>query len=264
MTLRLKATEHGEGAGPPLAILHGLFGSGRNWATVAQRLAATRRVIALDLRNHGASPWADEMDYAALAEDVRATLQALGHPRFALLGHSMGGKAAMILALAHDGAVERLIVVDIAPVAYQPRHLDEIRAMRRLDLGGLRRRAEADARLAPAVTDAVERAFLLQNLVFEDRAPHWRLNLAAIERGMPVLAGFPALPAGAAYPGPALFIAGARSDYLRPAHEPAIRRLFPAARVARVAAAGHWVHAEQPQAFLDLAEAFLAAGEPAS
>ena len=110
-----------------VAILHGLFGSGRNWATVAQRLAAQHRVVALDLRNHGASPWADGMDYAALAEDFRATMHALGHRRFALIGHSMGGKAAMLAALAHGEEIERLIVVDIAPVAYPPRHLGYVR-----------------------------------------------------------------------------------------------------------------------------------------
>src|SRR5438067_7945867 len=152
--LSLAATEYG--AGPPLAILHGLFGSGRNWAGVAQRLAARHRVVALDLRNHGASPWAETMDYPAMAEDVRATMQGLGHRRFALLGHSMGGKTAMIAALAHADEIDRLIVVDIAPVPYPPHHLGLARAMRGLDLGGITRRAEADARLAAAVPDAAE------------------------------------------------------------------------------------------------------------
>jgi pimeloyl-ACP methyl ester carboxylesterase len=261
MNVRLEAVEYGQG--PPLAILHGLFGSGRNWAGIAQRLAAYHRVIALDLRNHGVSPWADTMDYAEMAEDVRARLHASGHRRFALLGHSMGGKAAMVLALAHGAEVARLVVVDIAPAAYPPRHLGYARAMRTLDLGGVKRRAEADARLAPAVGDAAERGFLLQNLVFPSVAAggeaRWRLNLAAIERAMPHLAGFPAIPAGTAYLGPALFVAGGRSDYLRPGHEPEIRRLFPNARIARIADAGHWLHAEQPQAFLDIAEPFLAA-----
>ncbi len=260
MTVRLEAAEYGEGDGPPLAILHGLFGSGRNWASVARALAAFRRVIALDLRNHGASPWTETMGYAEIAEDVRATLRALGHRRFALLGHSMGGKAAMVLALTHADEVERLIVVDVAPVAYAPRHLGYVQAMRALDLAGIARRAEADAQLAPAVPDAAERAFLLQNLLFEHGQARWRLNLVAIEREMPSLVGFPALPAGTRYPGPALFVAGERSDYLHPEHEKAIRRLFPAARIARLQGAGHWLHAEQPQAFLDLVEPFLAGG----
>ena len=256
MTLRLAAAEYG--AGPAVAILHGLFGSGRNWATIAARLAARHRVIALDLRNHGASPWVEAMDYAAMAEDVSATLRALGHRRFALLGHSMGGKAAMLAALRRPEEVERLVVVDIAPVAYRTLHLTHVRALRRLDLGGLSRRSEADTRLAGDIPDPAERGFLLQNLVLHDGEPHWRLNLAAIEHQMPVLAGFPTLPAGTVFAGPALFIAGGRSGYLMPAHEPVIRHLFPQARIARLAAAGHWLHAEQPQAFLDLVEPFLA------
>src|SRR5215210_1686592 len=130
--LSLNAVEYG--SGPPLAILHGLFGSARNWAAIAQRLAERHRVVALDLRNHGASPWADGMDYAEMAEDVRHTLSALGHRRFALLGHSMGGKVAMIAALRHGDEVERLVVADIAPVAYPPHHLGRVRAMRGLDL----------------------------------------------------------------------------------------------------------------------------------
>jgi pimeloyl-ACP methyl ester carboxylesterase len=256
MTVRLEAVEYG--AGPPLAILHGLFGSGRNWAGVAQRLAAHHRVIALDLRNHGASPWADRMDYGEMAGDVRTTMLASGHRRFALVGHSMGGKAAMVLALGQGAAVERLAVVDIAPVAYPPAHLAHVRAMRALDLRGLKRRSEADTRFAPDVADPAERAFLLQNLVFEDGKAHWRLNLAAIERQMPHLVGFPAMPPGAAYHGPALFISGGRSGYLCAEHEPEIRRLFPNARISRIAEAGHWLHAEQPQAFLDIVEPFLA------
>jgi esterase len=256
MSIRLAAAEYGEG--PPLAILHGLFGSGRNWASIALRLAAHHRVIALELRNHGASPWADTMDYTDMAEDVCATLRAGGHRRFALLGHSMGGKAAMVLALLRGDEVERLVVVDIAPVAYAPHHLGYVQAMRALDLGAIKRRAEADVRLAPAVADAAERAFLLQNLVFDGGAARWRLNLNAIERAMPPLADFPAMPAGTTYQGPALFLSGGRSDYLRPEHEPEIRRLFPNARIARIADAGHWPHAERPEVFLDIVEPFLA------
>ncbi len=253
--LLLQATEYG--AGPPVAILHGLFGSGRNWASVAKRLGAHYRVIAVDLRNHGASPWAMTMAYPEMADDVRATLSALGHRRFALLGHSMGGKVAMVAALRYPDTVERLIVADIAPVAYRARHSRLAAALRALDLAGVRRRTEADARLQAAVPDPVERAFLLQNLVFEDGAARWRINLEAIEREMPTLIRFPALPPEATYSGPSLFIGGGRSDYLRPEHEQEIRRLFPTARIERIPDAGHWLHAERPQAFLDLVEPFL-------
>jgi esterase len=255
MTVPLAAVEYGEG--PPLAILHGLFGSGRNWASIAQLLATHHRVIAFDLRNHGASPWADTMDYDEMADDIRAALQARGYDRYALLGHSMGGKAAMVAALQHGTEVERLVVVDIAPVNYPSHHLALVRAMRELDLAGIKRRSEADARLAPSILDPAERAFLVQNLIFEDGRARWRLNLAAIEQAMPHLGEFPELPLTAVYDGPALFIAAGRSDYLHPEHEPSIRRRFPRADIARIDNTGHWLHAEQPQAFLAVVEPFL-------
>ena len=256
MSLSLAASE--SGAGPPVAILHGLFGSARNWASIAQRLSARHRVVAFDLRNHGASPWADTMGYAEMATDVLNALADRGVRRAALIGHSMGGKAAMTAALTAPDAVERLVVVDIAPVAYPLHHLDLVRAMRGLDLGAITRRGEADTALAAAIPDAAERGFLLQNLVLGDGPPRWRLNLAAIERELPALVGFPALPPGAVYAGPALFVAGARSGYLLPEHDPAIRRLFPAAEIIRIADAGHWLHAEQPAAFLAAVQPFLA------
>jgi len=154
--------------------------------------------------------------------------------------------------------VERLIIADIAPVDYRPHHLGLVRAMRGLDLSGIRRRGDADVALATAIPDAAERGFLLQNLVFDHEQARWRLNLEAIERAMPQLAGFPPVPDDAVYRRPALFVAGDRSDYLLPEHEPAIRRLFPQAQIARIPDAGHWIHAERPQAFLDIVEPFLA------
>jgi pimeloyl-ACP methyl ester carboxylesterase len=169
----------------------------------------------------------------------------------------MGGKVAMLMALLHPGEVDRLVIVDIAPAANPPNLLAYIRTMRAVDLGGVKRRAEVDAALAGAVPDPAERAFLLQNLVIDENAARWRLNLEAIERGFPQIVGFPDLPAGTAYRGPALFIAGARSNYIQPEHEPGIRRLFLAARIARIDGAGHWVHAEQPQAFLQTVGPFL-------
>jgi pimeloyl-ACP methyl ester carboxylesterase len=244
--------------GVPVVILHGLFGSGRNWASIAQRLASAHRVVALDARNHGASPWADTMSYAEMAEDVLAALRARGITSAALLGHSMGGKAAMICALLHPESVERLVVVDVAPAAHDSPFGAYIAAMRSVDLAGVSRRGEVDRQLAAAVPDPAERAFLLQNLVFEDGAARWRINLDALARTLTDIASFPSLPVGASYAGPALFIAGERSDYLRPKDEPAIHRLFPKAEIRRIAGAGHWVHAEAPDAFLDLVTPFLA------
>lgn len=179
MTVSLMATEWGDGR--PVAILHGLFGAGRNWTGIARRLARHFRAIAFDLRNHGASPWAEPMDYPAMAADVQEAMRARGHPRYALLGHSLGGKVAMLAALSDGAAVERLVVVDIAPIAYPVAHLAYVRAMRGLDLSAVTRRGAADAALATAIPDASERSFLLQSLVFGDGAPRWQLNLAALE-----------------------------------------------------------------------------------
>jgi pimeloyl-ACP methyl ester carboxylesterase len=255
MTVALAGMEYGQGA--PLVVLHGLFGSGRNWASVARRLAARRRVLVPDLRNHGDSPWSDAMGYEDMATDVFAFIRARGLGRAALLGHSMGGKTAMLTALEHGDAVERLIVVDIAPVTYPVHWAAEIEEMRALDLEVIARRADADRLLSARIPDGALRAFLLQNLVFEAGKAHWRLNLPAIERAMPRLGGFPARAAAAPFAGPALFIAGDRSDYVRAAHETAILSYFPSATISRIEGAGHWVHAEQPEAFVRAVERFL-------
>jgi pimeloyl-ACP methyl ester carboxylesterase len=255
MTVVLAAAEYG--AGPPVAILHGLYGSARNWAGIARRLAQDFRVIAFDLRNHGASPWAPTMDYPEMAEDLRAAMRTRGHRHYALIGHSMGGKVAMIAALTGKAEIERLAVVDIAPVAYPLGHLAYVQAMRRLDLNAVVRRSDADTALAGAIPDPVERAFLLQNLVLNDGPPRWQLNLAAIETALLALSGFPAMPPGDVYSGPALFIAGETSHYIHPDDETEIRRLFPYAQILRIAEAGHWVHAEQPEAFVNVVVPFL-------
>jgi len=256
--MRLAATELGDG--PALIILHGLFGSARNWSTVARSLAASHRVIALDLRNHGASPWAETMTYAEMADDVAGFIAAAGLDRPSILGHSMGGKVAMTLAL--DGAVEAgaLVVVDIAPVPYDGGFGPTVAAMRALDLASLGRRADADAALAAQVPDASLRAFLLQNLTTRDGAYAWRINLPAIAAGLAALSAFSAVKPSAAFAGPALFIAGGRSGYVAAAHQPAIRRLFPNSEIAVMDGAGHWPHAEQPENFVALVERFLDQG----
>jgi pimeloyl-ACP methyl ester carboxylesterase len=250
----LSAQEAGEG--PPICVLHGLFGAGTNLRTATRSLQATRRVILLDLRNHGNSPHAPAMSYAEMAADVRETLAALGALPAAFLGHSMGGKAAMRLALDAPEAVTRLLVADIAPVAYQPHFHELVAALRALPLRPGLTRAEASALLAPYVEDAALRAFLLQNLRFGAGAPAWRIGLDAIAANLSLLEGWEA-PPGAAYGGPVLFLAGERSGYVRPEYRPAIRALFPAARFATLRDAGHWMHADQPEAFAATATAFL-------
>lgn len=252
----LHAIEAGQG-GPPLVLLHGLFGSARNFGSVQRGFAQHRRTIALDLRNHGASLHDSDMRYATMAADVLQTLDALGALPAVLLGHSMGGKAAMQAALVQPDAVARLIVADIAPVPYPPHLRPTAEAMASLPLASRMTRAAADAALADAVPDAGMRAFLLQNLQLGD-APAWRIGLAEI---IAAFADIEAWDVGdhARYTKPTLFIAGATSNYIEAAHRSVIRALFPNARFVTLKNAGHWLHAENPTGFAAVVEAFLTA-----
>ncbi len=243
------------GEGPPVVVLHGLFGQARNFGAVQRRIAAGRRVIALDLRNHGASPHAAGMSYAAMAADVVETLGAMGALPCAVIGHSMGGKVAMAAALTRPAAVARLMVADIAPAPSPPRFAPIIAAMRGMALREGMTRADADAALAGAVPEAGMRGFLLQNMRFGGM-PAWKVGLGEIEAGLGDILGWPEF--GAVYEGPALFLGGARSDYIAPEHRPAIRALFPQARLAVLRDAGHWLHADNPEGFIGVVEAFLA------
>ncbi len=249
----LHATELGEG--PPVALLHGLFGSARNLASVQRRLAARYRVLALDLRNHGDSQHAPGMDYATLAADVRETLAQADALPASVVGHSMGGKTAMHLALDHPEAVTRLLVADIAPVPYPPGFGAYAGAMAALKLTPSLTRAAAEAALAPSVPEASVRGFLVQNLRF-GATPAWRMGLAEITAALPDVEGWSA-PPGARYRGPTLFVAGALSTYIEAAHRPAIRALFPTAHFVTLKDAGHWLHADNPAGFVAVVEAFL-------
>ena len=245
-------------AGPankhPLLIVHGLFGSARNWNGLAKRFALKRPVNCVDLRNHGQSPWAATQSYDDMAEDLASVVETLGGP-VDLLGHSMGGKAAMMLALDRPDMVARLVVADIAPVAYTHSHAPSIGAMRGLDISSITRRSEADALLTPAVEDASTRAFLLSSLDLSSEAARWMLNLEALEREMPKILSFPALDGQ--YQGPALFLSGGASHYVQPEHHGLIEALFPAANFEVLEGAGHWLHAEKPREFIASVEAFL-------
>jgi esterase len=261
----LRAIEHGPPStpvGPPLVLLHGLFGQARNFGQMQRALAQRWRVIALDLRNHGDSPHAPDMRYATMAADVLETLAALGASPAMLLGHSMGGKVAMRAALRNQGAVHRLLVADIAPVVYPPHNHPIVAAMQAVPLRDDLTRAQADALLADRVPDAQVRAFLLQNLRL-GAPPAWRVGLAEIAAAMADIEGWDGPPdptsANPSYPGRTLFIAGETSDYIRPEHRMTIRALFPAARFVTVKRAGHWLHADNPAGFLAVVEAFLSA-----
>ncbi len=243
------------GSGQPVALLHGLFGAAANFGTVQKRLAERHRVISLDLRNHGASPHAPYMSYPAMAEDVLETLRARNALPCALIGHSMGGKVAMAAALEAPGAIARLMVADIAPVTYPPVFRAYAQAMSAMRLSADLTRVAADQALSAAVESPAIRAFLLQNLRFGS-TPGWRIGLDAIAAGLHVLEGWPELDENA-YLGPALFVSGARSDYIQPEHRPIIRAMFPAARFAVLKNAGHWLHADNPEGFLSLVDSFV-------
>lgn len=242
------------GAGPPVVLLHGLFGSARNFGAVQRALAVRFTVIALDMRNHGDSPHGVDMRYPVQAADVRETLCALDVGPAAVVGHSMGGKAAMALALASPAIVSRLLVSDIAPVSYQHGNAAIADAMGAIPLTPSLTRQAADLALAGAVPRPDIRAFLLQNLRF-GAVPHWRIGLTEIAAALPDLEGWESLPGH--YAGPTLFTTGANSDYVLPEYRPVIRAQFPTARFVAVKHAGHWIHADNPAGFQSVLEAFL-------
>ena len=229
----------------PLLIAHGLYGSARTWGVIAKRLSDTRPVVAVDMRNHGDSPWSPDHRYTDLGADLAEVIAAEGAP-MDLLGHSMGGKAAMACALMHPDRVGRLIVADIAPVAYDHDQSRYISAMKAVDLDAVTRRSDAEAQLRAMVDDPTLPVFFTQSLDVAGR--RWRLNLDALAGQMPHILGFPDFGA-ARFDGPALFLSGALSHYVRPEHRETIRRLFPRAQFARIPGAGHWLHAEKPREF---------------
>jgi len=260
-------------SGPRVVFVHGLFGQGRNWTTIAKGLADRHRVTLLDLPNHGHSPWTDRVDYLDMARLVADELAAFGEP-VTLVGHSMGGKVAMTLALRNPELLRALVVVDIAPVEYptsgaRTEDPDEelspfaayIAAMKAMDLERLQRRDEADRALEAAVPSRMVRSFLLQSLVREGMGPdgtwRWRLNLDLLERDLDRLRGFPDPPPAAQFDKPVLWIAGANSHYVLDQDRPRMEELFAHTRLVRVKNAGHWVHSEQPEVFLGALRRFL-------
>lgn len=246
----LNTIEHpGPASRRPLLIAHGLFGSARNWGVIAKRLSDERRVVAVDMRNHGSSPWNDSHTYPDMAEDLAGVIDG----QWDVLGHSMGGKAAMALALTHPEKVGRLIVADIAPVTYSHTQSHNIAAMRAVDLVEVTNRSEAAAQLSglePGLSD-----FFLQSLDLKSR--RWKLNLDALEANMDAIIGFPEIEG--TFDGPTLFLSGANSDYVQPSARDKIKALFPKARFAKIPGAGHWLHAEKPREFEATVRAFLGA-----
>jgi esterase len=248
---RLNRVTYGADADhPPLLVAHGLYGSARNWGVIARRLSDSRRVVAVDMRNHGESPWEDSQGYRDMADDLAGVIDG----RWDVLGHSMGGKAAMVLALTRPEKVRRIIVADIAPVAYGHSQQIYIDAMRGVDLSKVESRGDADRQLRETVPEDGVRAFLLQSL--DVKGKRWRLNLDVLSEEMSRIVGFPDDIDGE-FDGPALFLSGGESDYVRPEQRDRIKALFPAARFAKIPGAGHWLHAEKPREFEAAVRIFL-------
>ncbi len=244
-----------EGNGPDLVILHGLFGSGENWRSIARLLSDDFRVTALDLRNHGDSPRAAETSYPAMAADVLHTLDERQIMRTHLMGHSMGGKTAMQFALTVPDRVDHLVVVDIAPRAYPSSHMRILEGLCALDLPTLRSRKEALEHLSEAVPEARVRRFLVKNLERTDEGAYrWRINLPAIRAGYPRIAE--GLDLSDLYEGPALFIRGDRSPYVRDTDLETVRAFFPEAQFETLPG-GHWIHADSTDLFVKAVRRFL-------
>ncbi len=235
-------------------LLHGLFGGGDNLGSLGRALSTRHRVLLVDLRNHGRSPHADDCSLTAMAADIAALLRRFDITSCAVVGHSLGGKVAMQLALAAPAQVTRLVVADIAPVDYPAHHQPVFAALRGVDLARVERRSDAELQLARQLDDAGLRAFLLKNLVREESGFRWRINLDALERNY---GQFTVAPQGAPWPGPTLFIRGGDSDYIRAEHESAMRARFPAFELATIPGAGHWLHGERPAEFNRLVGDFL-------
>ncbi|WP_110241953.1 alpha/beta fold hydrolase [Nocardioides gilvus] len=249
-------------SGPPVVFCHGLFGQGRNWTQIGKELADDHRVLLVDLPNHGQSPWTESVDLVDDADRLAELIRPLGP--VALVGHSMGGKVAMLTALRHPDLVERLAIVDISPVTYDSK--DEfagyIDAMTALDLDAIERRSDADARLRQAVPIPMVRSFLLQNLRRSDEGWRWQLNLPVLRAALDDIGGWHEewTQDSEPYDGPTWWIAGANSAYVQDEYAPAMEALFPRVRRVTVKEAGHWVHSERPDVFVQVLEQFLSSG----
>lgn len=245
------------GQGPPLIILHGLFGTLDNWQTLAKRWAEHYTVVLIDQRNHGRSPHLDAHSYPLMAEDLKAFMEANWMYEAYLMGHSMGGKTAMQFATHFPDMVNKLIVVDIAPKTYPGGHEIIVEALNELDLNAIDDRKEADAMLAERIADFGVRQFLLKNLTRdkEEGGYRWKMNLPVLTRDYEAI--LENITAQETYDGPTLFIRGAASNYIDDGDLPLLQKHFPAAELATVADAGHWVHAQKPEELFQLVTAFL-------
>ncbi len=244
-----------DNAKPWIVLIHGLFGNLDNLAGLRRYLTASHQVVAVDLLDHGLSSRSQEFSFSHNAEAIKNLLAELKIQKSAVLGHSLGGKVAMQLALDYTQLVSHLVVVDIAPVAYQPRHSEVFAGLNAVPLSSLSSRKEADQALAKQVKETSTRQFLLKSLYQEQQQWQWRFNLALLERDYPKLSA--AITAEQAYQGPVLFLKGQLSNYLLAEHKPAVVKLFPNSQSKVVHNTGHWLHAEKPEICAKVIQAFL-------
>lgn len=239
-----------------MIILHGLMGSADNWLTQAKILSGHYKVYTVDQRNHGLSPHSDEFDYKVLAHDIKDFINehALSNP--IVLGHSMGGKAAMNFAISNPTMLDKLIVVDIAPKAYPVHHDSIVEGLKAIPIDTLQTRNEADTILSEYVPEADVRQFLLKNL---SRKPaggfSWKINLPVIDKNLELISADLQFPGS--YSGPTLFVRGAKSKYVKDEDRQRIKDLFPNSALVTMDT-GHWVQAEKPQEFVDVVMNYLA------
>jgi len=244
--IHLNFEEYGQSSLPTLLIIHGFFASSRNWRQIAKNLAEHYHVYVLDMRNHGESPHVPEMDYPAMAADIELFLDTHNVEAAHFIGHSMGGKAVMWFALHHPARINRQVIVDISPVTYRHSFDNLIGALQELPLEQLTNRKQADDLLSGPIPEASFRQFLLQNLVLKEDKYHWRIDLTIFAKAADNIIAFPEVEALQAYTRDTLFLGGEMSDYVIKEN---VYALFPNAQIKIIAGAGHWIHAQQPEAF---------------
>jgi pimeloyl-ACP methyl ester carboxylesterase len=247
-----------------ILILHGLYGSSDNWQSIAKQLADNHTVIVPDLRNHGRSPHSAIHSYESISQDITDLLDELNIEEVTLIGHSMGGKAAMTFAIQFPEKVKKLIVVDIAPRAYQrlteassqvSEHLNILSGLLAIDTTSIASRSHADNLLAAYVSDIKTRQFLLKNLIRKDDHFEWALNIAGLRKNIPLIMGN--IPVKGQFDKPTLFIKGELSNYIKESDNEIIKSMFSKAEITTIFDASHWVHAEQPEAFMAAVNSFI-------
>jgi Predicted hydrolases or acyltransferases (alpha/beta hydrolase superfamily) len=245
------------GEGRPVIILHGLFGSSRNWRSLAGKIGRTHRVITIDLRNHGQSGRSPSMTYLEMAGDILSFIVDHALDNVVLMGHSMGGKVAMVCTLLQPLLIAKLLVLDIAPVSYAHRYGKLFYALQNLPLHEIKNRNQAEQKLNELINDPRLSRFLIQNLIKSKTGYQWRLDISTIRNNIKQIGSFPELDSGMRYDRPALFMGGAESHFLQPVHHHAIRKYFPGANIELLEKAGHLLHFEQPLKVLDRITLFL-------